>query len=423
MKEFKIGRNLLFITVSVFLLFGCTQVGRQTQVLVAERIVLSEKMLLPERVVLTITQPPFNQQAVSFRTLSPMEAPCAQIVPLSDLLNPDKSPVTVLAQTSIVELDKKQYAHHHSVVFDSLLPDTVYAYRVGESPHWSEWSQFKTASKKSAPFTFLYFGDVQKQAVSMCSQMFRTALQKEPEAKFWLFGGDMVNNGPDDPEWGEFFDALGWMPRTIPLVPVPGNHEYPDRRIVTKEAYHITKLWRPHFTLPENSPQGLEETVYHFEYQGVCFVVLNGNEQIKEQAAWLEALLLKNRQPWIIVAVHQPVYSISERKNRTDFRKLFVPIFDRFSVDLVLQGHDHGYARSFPLKNNQVAPGKEKGTVYVISNAGPKAYTVSARYDPLMARTGSGKMLFQSIRVDKNRLEFTAYNIMKQIEDLFEIQK
>jgi len=233
----------------------------------------------------------------------------------------------------------------------------------------------------------------------------------------------MVNNGPDDPEWEEFFAALGWIPRTIPLVLVPGNHEYPDRRFIPPEDLHITNLWRPHFTLPVNGPKGLEETVFSFDYQNVCFIVLNGNEQTEEQAKWLETILLQNKQPWIIVSIHQPVYSISERSNETKFQTLFVPIFDRFSVDLVLQGHHHGYARTFPLKNNQRVSDKEKGTVYVISNAGPKFYPVSSRYAPLMAKTGSREMLFQSIHVAKKTLQFTAFNAMKQSVDFFEIHK
>lgn len=377
----------------------------------------------PERIVLNLTGTPFNSQAVTWRTTQKSGSPRAVIIPVSDLLNPDKSPKTFPAVTSVVEIDNKALAYQHSVIFSGLMPGVRYAYRVGDDPAWSEWNQFGTALDKPEPFTFLYFGDVQEQVFSMCSQVFRAAFQKEPDARFWLFAGDMVNNGPDDKLRAEFFSALGWIPKTIPLIPVAGNHEYPDPRKTPKEELHITPLWRPQFTLPENGPKGLEETVFSFEYQGVCAVILNGNEQMAEQAIWLETVLSKNQQPWTIVAIHQPVYSISERKNRTEFQDLFVPIFDRYGVDIVLQGHDHGYARTLLLKNHQPVSDKEKGTVYVISNSGPKFYPTSNRNDHLMAKTLSNSIWFQSIRVENNVLKYTAYNMGREVVDAFEIKK
>lgn len=411
MRAPKISRCLLFAGLSLFLIFGHVRADENTF------------NVFPERIILNLTQTPYNSQAVTWRTQKAGTSPRAQIIRASQLLNPKTIPKIVSARSSAVDLDKSNTVYHHSVVFNSLEPDVLYAYRVGDNQHFGEWNQFITASEKPKPFTFLYFGDVQNQIQSMCSRGFRAAFQKQPDAGFWLFAGDMVNSGDDDKEWGEFFNAMGWIPRTIPLMLLPGNHEYPDRRFIPLGDYKISKLWRPHFTLPENGPKGLEETVFSFEYQGVCFVMLNGNEQIEKQAEWLEKILSNNRQHWIIVAIHQPVYSTSKRRNRTVFQKRFVPIFDQFSVDLVLQGHHHAYSRTFPLRNNQRVPDGKKGTVYVISVAGPKFYPISSRYDHLMAKTGGRESLFQAIRVDANTLQYTAYTIMKEVYDSFEIHK
>jgi len=377
----------------------------------------------PERVILNVTKTPFNSQAVTWRTLEKAISPRAEILKVADLINPDKHPSPFPAQTTTVELYNDTVVFQHSVIFNGLEPNVLYAYRVGDDNTFSEWNQFKTAFNTSEPFTFLYFGDIQEQMAIMCSQVFRAAFQTEPDARFWLFAGDMVNNGPDDPEWESFFSALGWIPKTMPQVFVPGNHEYPDPRVTPKDQIHITRLWRPQFTFPENGPKGLEETVFTFDYQGVRFVILNGNEQIMEQAAWLETVLSENPQPWTIVAIHQPVYSISERRNRTLFQDVLVPIFDRFGVDLVLQGHDHGYARSLRLKDHKPVSAGEQGTVYVISNSGPKFYPASLRYDHLMVKTISRDILFQSIRVGKDSLQFAAYNLSREVKDSFEIKK
>jgi len=73
--------------------------------------------------------------------------------------------------------------------------------------------------------------------------------------------------------------------------------------------------------------------------------------------------------------------------------------------------------------NNQPTQAEKKGTVYVISNAGPKLYPVTSNHDHLMAKISTGGMLFQSIRLDGNTLEFTAYNMMKEKVDAFRIHK
>jgi len=411
MKISKITRHILCSGLALLLIFSLCLADE------------NKLNALPERIILNLTQTPYNSQSVTWRTTKMAALPQAQIIRASQLLSLKSAPKIFPARTSAVDLDKKTTVYHHSVVFRSLKPDTLYAYRVGDDQHLSEWNQFRTASEKPKPFTFLYFGDIQKQIHSMCSQVVRGAFQTKPDSKFWLFAGDMVNNDQDDNEWNEFFNAMGWIPRTVPVMLLPGNHEYPDKRFISPEDYQISKLWRPHFTLPENGPDGLEETAFSFEYQGVCFVMLNGNEQIEKQAEWLVKILSKNRQHWIIIAIHQPVYSISKRRNNTDFQKLLVPVFDRFSVDLVLQGHDHGYSRTFPLRNNKLISNKEKGTIYIISNAGPKIYPVSSRYDHLMEKAGVQKLLFQSISVDTNTLQYTSYNIMKKVYDTFTINK
>ena len=62
----------------------------------------------------------------------------------------------------------------HSLLFESLEPDTMYAYRVGDGDkHWSEWFQFRTAASTAKPFTFVYFGDAQVAIRSLWSRVIR----------------------------------------------------------------------------------------------------------------------------------------------------------------------------------------------------------------------------------------------------------
>jgi acid phosphatase type 7 len=224
---------------------------------------------LPERIILTLTETPSRSQAVTWRTCAKVDSPKAQIATVTDSFALRDNLRTIRAVSEEVRLGEGRLVYHYSAVLEALKPDTLYAYRVGTNEHWSEWNQFKTACSGQDPFTFLYFGDPQVDVKSMCSRVFRAAYKKAPDANFWLFVGDLVDNGDKDEEWAELFYALGWIPRMTPMMLLPGNHEYPDKRTLQGEAYKLFPLWRPHFTLPENGPRGLEETAYYMDYQGV----------------------------------------------------------------------------------------------------------------------------------------------------------
>jgi Purple acid Phosphatase, N-terminal domain/Calcineurin-like phosphoesterase len=105
------------------------------------------------------------------------------------------------------------------------------------------------------------------------------------------------------------------------------------------------------------------------------------------QTTWLESTLAAARAnttiDWIVVQMHQCALS-SSTDNGCDaaIRKAWVPLFDQYQVDLVVNGHDHDYERSYPVRGftaNQgtgVWPGgnvtQASGTVNVPSNeSGP----------------------------------------------------
>lgn len=375
---------------------------------------------LPERIILNLTAAPATSQAVTWRTRQLVDEPRAQIVPASGSVRFDEEARTVDARSETVALDTGGTAVHHAVVFDGLEPDTLYAYRVGAPGAWSEWNQFKTAASGLLPFSFVYFGDPQEALRSKCARVFRAAYKQAPDAAFWNFVGDLVDNGDRDGEWAELFDAMGWIPRSTAMIMLPGNHAYPNRRIVNGADHRLFGLWRKHFNLPENGPAGLEETAYTIDYQGVRLVMLNGNERLSDQARWLERVLADDRQPWTIVAIHQPIYSTGKYRDNQTLEELFVPIFDRYAVDLVLQGHDHTYSRSARLKDGAR---HASGTVYLISVSGPKSYPVNPRYQDLMEASLTGRQLFQVIRVTPHRLTYEAYDATGILYDAFALEK
>jgi 3',5'-cyclic AMP phosphodiesterase CpdA len=79
----------------------------------------------------------------------------------------------------------------------------------------------------------------------------------------------------------------------------------------------------------------------------------------RDQRAWLERTLAAATEPWRIVMLHHPPYSAGYHGSDKAVRRAFVPLFERYGVQLVLSGHDHDYQRSVPID----------GVTYVVTGA------------------------------------------------------
>lgn len=376
---------------------------------------------VPDRIVLNVTEDISTSMAVTWRTATTTENGKAQIV------EADANPASfttareIKASTQYVSYGGLE-ANYHSVTFDELKAGTGYAYRVGDEEEWSEWFQFTTAGKRDEKLSFLYFGDVQSNIKPMWSRVVREAFRTVPEARMALFAGDLVNRANRDVEWGDWFSSGGFMYAMLPIMPTPGNHDHGD----TEQGEDlISVFWQPQFTLPENGPRGLEESCYYVDVQGTRFISLNTERyQVskvdrKSQRAWLESLLTDNPNKWTCILMHHPVYSTKENRDNKEIRQDLKPLFDQYGVDLVLQGHDHTYARG--MERIPMKKGGPSGTMYVVSVSGPKMYDVD-RAD-WMERVAGHTQLFHAISIAGDILSFRAYTATGALYDEFELHK
>lgn len=368
----------------------------------------------PDRIVATWTPEPAASFSVTWRTSTAAARGFGEIVEAGD--GPDFENAARRVEATVEAYSTNQGpAHAHSVTFLGLKPATEYLYRVGGGDGWSEWIPFRTAAARPEPFTFLYFGDAQNRIRSSWSRVVRKAMETAPQARLAIHAGDLINNYDRDEQWGEWHESSSWMHRSIPAMPVPGNHEHGRGADGNRR---ITANWRPQFTLPLNGVPGIEETNYFIDFQGVRFVALNSNEKLAEQAAWLDRLLENNPNRWTVVFFHHPIYSGARGRDNREVRELWQPVFDRHGVDLVLNGHDHVYARTRLVRGDG---GKEGGTVYVVSVSGAKMYDGKA--NPMMGKVVRHTQFFHVIRVDGDSLTFEARTARGALADSFRIEK
>jgi len=106
------------------------------------------------------------------------------------------------------------------------------------------------------------------------------------------------------------------------------------------------------------------------------------DHNLKEQQA--QQSLIQNVD-WIVVFMHRIMYtsptSCSSCDGISDLRKAYHPLFDKYGVDVVLQGHAHDYQRSYPMQYNQGVTDKNsdkyndpKGEIYAIVGTGGEGF-------------------------------------------------
>jgi hypothetical protein len=115
----------------------------------------------------------------------------------------------------------------------------------------------------------------------------------------------------------------------------------------------------------------ISKQYYSFDTNNVHVLIMSTEEEFEPNSDQYNFVVndLRNAAnnpdiKWIVVNMHNPFYSspneceASGCEGDKDFRESFHPLFDKYGVDLVLEGHVHNYQRSFPLAFNQQKSGE-----------------------------------------------------------------
>jgi len=279
----------------------------------------------------------------------------------------------------------------HEVHVCGLSAGTTYYYQVGGGPAGSEvWSatQSFTTVPGTGTITVGVLGDA-RDTISTWQLVHERMLNAGVAVQ--LIGGDIVDIGTMEDLWTQWLDAIWKDPNDATkfvtlgqqlMLPIAGNHENESSQFYANwaipgdgdyaESYASFDVGNTHFVL--------------FDDQFVA--TQQGGSAAAAQLAWLTADLdraNKNRAsvPFIVLVSHRGLYSTSLHSADGDVllaRGTLAPIFDKYAVDLVINGHDHEYERSKPLMAGNPPAGQPvvgTGTTYVIcAGAGADPYSV-----------------------------------------------
>jgi 3',5'-cyclic AMP phosphodiesterase CpdA len=380
-----------------------------------------------------------SQMVISWHSLQPVSRPRVLIGHMDGRLEQAGEARTVTYTDA--KSGQTVYAHHAVIV--DLRPDTQYLYAALHDGAAPRFSSFRTAPRGRAPFTFTSFGD---QGTPSLGRLYEPPAGVTLPGRLWvndnlgtpaagdttlgveriqplfhLFNGDLcyANLAHDRVRaWSDFWDNNGRSAQNRPWMPSPGNHENElGNGPIGYRAYQT------YFSVPEAAGQTeLTHGLWYAFTAGSVRVVALANDDIcyqdsgdsyvrgysgGAQKAWLEAeLAAARRDPaidWIVVCMHQVAISTADHSNGADLaiREEWVPLFDKYGVDLVVCGHEHHYERSHPIRGQQPnqtltpipadtdlrAIDTTKGTVHmIIGGGGTSKPTNGLLFDPPQCR-------------------------------------
>lgn len=310
-------------------------------------------------------------------------------------------------QTQAVAIEGVQYYSNKASVND-LKENTTYYYQVFQNGKYQDVQKYSTKSFKN--YSFLYVGDPQIGASSgqtstegdamkdnnyaarndsyNWNNVLNNAVKQNPNLSFVASAGDQVNNNNNEKQYAGYLgaDAL----RSLPVATTIGNHD-------------------------SGSAQ------YEMHYN---------NPNVK----------------WKVVMFHQDIYGSGYDHSDSDgmvLRTQLTPLMDKYDIDVVLQGHDHTYSRTYQLQSDGQAHDKfaktentanyakenncyeivdttkggtvvnPKGTVYLEANSatGSKFYNlITAKQDFISERSQTWTPSYSVVNVTDDSFEVTTYD-------------
>jgi len=303
-----------------------------------------------------------------------------------------------------------RYTNHYTAKLSNLKPGSTYQYKISTQNEWPVLQTFETAAIDSS-FSFLWFGDTHY------SPKFGEILQKgwsaHPDAAFFSIVGDLVSDGLNRDQWDALLEYVSVNSPQIPFMSVPGNHD--------NRAGLGAKLYCDLFSYPLNGPEGVPpEQTYSFTYKNALFLMIDATSSIEAQTKWIDQQLAGSKAKWKIAMFHFSPYNREEPY--PDIQNEWVPLFDKYHVDMVFGGHLHYYMRSKPMNAGKVVNSYQKGTAYLISVAIPNREKPFEKEPYAEVSDGKGQ-LFQYVKIVGNSLYFESVDVNGKLIDTFILNK
>jgi hypothetical protein len=250
----------------------------------------------------------------------------------------------------------------HKVTISGLGPSTKYYYSIdtldGSDEQYFVTSPVPGSTGKTRIWVISDFGQTdlgdnieREKAVNY----WKTFNNGNLHSDFILSLGDQTENDTQKELQQLFFNLLDEPLLNSPLFTIEGNHDAVDDLV----------NYRATFSVPENGESGgypsNTQDYYSFDYANIHIIALSTeiDDIDGAQLTWLRNDLQhidKDKTDWLIACLHRPFHSggyhpTDKSSTAQKQRTYWLKELEDCGVDLILQGHNAIYERSFLLDN------------------------------------------------------------------------
>ncbi|MDY5542048.1 MAG: metallophosphoesterase family protein [Lachnospiraceae bacterium] len=262
-------------------------------------------------------------------------------------------PVTALTAEANTRPTEFDGYNANTATVTGLEPDTAYCYMVGNEEGWSAMYRFHTA--KSGELNVVVTGDIQlgtgdDDAVNVenWKRIASETAERFPDYSMHLNMGDIT--------------TMPYEEHYINVLDTPMFTNYETGVVLGNHDYGIP--YQEHFSRPNQSDFGVRNDAqngnFWFRYGDVLFMELNymieTDDIMVDHRYFIKQTLEANPDcKWKVVLMHySPFSSVAKYQAYSDQnRSYWLQVFDEFGIDVVLNGHDHAYTRSYIVKDGQ----------------------------------------------------------------------
>ncbi|ACC97740.1 putative phosphohydrolase [Elusimicrobium minutum Pei191] len=250
---------------------------------------------------------------------------------------------------------------------------------------------------------------------------------KKHNPDFYIHTGDLVSTGSALDADKEFFTPFKDVLAKAPMFIAVGDKEYgPDLKDKESRGFFRTNYSRVHtMSWGKGTPN-----YYYFDTANARFIFLDtssaagalfapGITKDSAQYDWLRtALATTEAGKWKVVVMHLPAYSSGAKGSNEDVKNAFTNLFEYYGVNVVFQGDERSYERTFPIREGVESL---KGIVYQTFGTGASAELTKREFkEPWTARFLSGQVYGVGEIVDR-KLTVNVYNLDGTLVDTLEL--
>ena len=260
----------------------------------------------------------------------------------------------------------------HKYTITGLQPNTKYYYEVAGYGTGS----FRTAPASSATsLKFFAYGDSRSYPANhetVASRMRSKYASDSAYQTLLLHDGDFIGSDTEADWTAQYFVSGASYPQMralqseVPVIGARGNHE------------GTGAVYKKYFPYPYAA-----NYYWSFDYGPVHFTVIDNYASFTSGSAqynWLVNDLSSTTKPWKVILEHDPGWGAGTHANNTNIQTALHPLFKQYGVDLILNGHNHNYARALVENKNYVTTGGGGASLYTPSATYPNIVKVDKSY-------------------------------------------